>query len=64
MHKDIRDLIARAERAGAEYCGLSSKSHPILKVRGRKIFLSGTPRGGRRSIENTIAQLRRMGLDI
>lgn len=64
MNSDIKDLIERAEKAGAVYLGLSRKNHPILEVKGRKCFLPGTPHGGKRSIQNTVSRLRRMGLDI
>lgn len=64
MNSDIKDLIERAEKAGAVYLGLSGKNHPILEVKGRKCFLPGTPHAGKRSIQNTVSQLRRMGLDI
>lgn len=64
MNREVRQLIRQAEKAGAVYLGVSSKNHPILEVKGHKVFLPGTPHRGKRSLQNVTAQLRRHGLDI
>ncbi|WP_043654429.1 hypothetical protein [Nocardia thailandica] len=60
--KDVKDLLARAQATGWEYLGFDGRSHHQIRwpATGRILRIVGTPSGGRRSLENTEANIVRV----
>ena len=61
MKKEIKDLVKFAESLGYEFVRITNDGHYLYqhKVTGKRHGLPGSPRGGRRTIENCRAELRK-----
>ncbi|ACF34048.1 hypothetical protein KAMIYU_89 [Mycobacterium phage Kamiyu] len=64
MSKECQDLIAMAENAGATVEKSKRNGHYKVYVEGRMIAVIASSASDWRSVKNTIANLRRGGLDI
>lgn len=63
--RDMRTAETLAKRLGWTVERKRGSNHFVWqRPDGHKVFLPSTPRGGRRSIENSIALLRRNGLPV
>lgn len=64
VKKELRPLVAAAVEQGWDV-SISGGGHLRFKSpNGAIVFAPSTPRGGKRSIENTVAELRRKGLNL
>lgn len=64
VKKELRPLVAAAVEQGWDV-SISGGGHLRFKSpSGAIVFAPSTPRGGKRSIENTVAELRRKGLNL
>lgn len=60
MNKDVQQLLARVRRQGF-HVRFNGADHYRVSRGDQTITLAATPRGGRRSLANARAALRRMG---
>jgi 2'-5' RNA ligase len=60
VNKEIQQLLARVRRQGF-HVTFGGSGHYRVTRHGKTVTLSATPRGGRRSLANARAALRRIG---
>lgn len=63
MNKDVQQLLRRVRRQGFRV-RFGGTGHYHVSRGGRRAVLAATPRGGRRSLANARAALRRIGADL
>jgi 2'-5' RNA ligase len=63
MNKDVQQLLRRVRRQGFRV-RFGGSGHYRVSRHGRAVTLAATPRGGRRSLANARAALRRIGADL
>jgi hypothetical protein len=63
MNKDVQQLLRRVRRQGFRV-RVGGTGHYLVSRHGKRTTLAATPRGGRRSLANARAALRRIGADL
>lgn len=61
MNKDTQQLLKRVRRQGFQVRFGGTGHYRVTNRTGRTVTLAATPRGGRRSLANARAALRRIG---
>lgn len=62
--KDMRQMIGRVRRQGFEVSRTGGNHLRVISPSGGAVTVPSSPSGGRRSLENTRACLRRIGADL